>query len=183
MKIAKGDVLILSGISGAGKSTLGEALRDYLIEKGQKTTVLDGDCLRTKFEEELKYSPEDRLMVSKILAYAAHLLSENGVHVILATMLSQPGAREFMSRRVEFCEIFLDACIEECKKKDVKTVYQENLSNKEPNIVGHDLVFSRAETPDLVIETLTETPEQSLKKIIKFLSGKNLFNLGHGTCE
>ena len=59
MKIVNGDVLILSGISGAGKSTLGEALRDYLIEKGRKTTVLDGDCLRTKFEEEFLTTSEE----------------------------------------------------------------------------------------------------------------------------
>jgi hypothetical protein len=37
MKIAKGDVLILSGISGARKSIMGESLCSFLLNKGLET--------------------------------------------------------------------------------------------------------------------------------------------------
>ena len=41
-------------------------------------------------------------MVSKVLVYAASVLSEQGVDVILATMLSQEGAREFLAVAIQF---------------------------------------------------------------------------------
>ena len=135
----KGDVLVISGISGAGKSRLGEALRDFLSGRGRKVAVLDGDSIRSFFIGDLNYSPEDRLMVSKTLAFGAYQLSEQGVDVILATMLSQPGAREFMEKNLEFHEIFLDACFDSCVDNDRKGVYKNNLSKKTPNIVGFDL--------------------------------------------
>lgn len=173
----KGDILVISGISGAGKSVLGEALREYLVSRSRNVTVLDGDSMRAFFHGETKYSPEERLMVSKTLAYGAHLLSENGVDVILATMLSQPGAREFLEKNLSFNEIFLDAVFDACADNDRKGVYRENLSRENPNIVGFDLQMARPPNPDMVIRTHAESAEQSLERIIAFLRGKRLFGL------
>ena len=170
-------VLVISGISGAGKSTLGEGLRDHLESLGQKVKVLDGDMMRTFFDGELKYSSKDRLMVSKILAHVAFHLSSQGIFVILATMLSQPGAREFLGQKVKFKEIFLDAKLELCMKNDKKQIYKNALSLDKPNIVGHDLGFSKPQEADLVLKTHVESPEESLKKIIYYLSSNNLFGL------
>lgn len=174
---SKGDVIVISGISGAGKSVLGEALRDFLSGRGRKAAVIDGDSIRSFFSNDLKYSPEDRLMVSKILTFGAHLLSEEGVDVILATMLSQPGAREFMENNLDFHEIFLDACFDNCANNDRKGVYRNNLCNETPNIVGLDLHMAKPNNPDLTIQTHLEKPEQSLKRLIEFLRSKKLFGL------
>ena len=168
---------MISGISGAGKSRLGEALRDFLSGRGRKVAVLDGDSIRSFFIGDLNYSPEDRLMVSKTLAFGAYQLSEQGVDVILATMLSQPGAREFMEKNLEFHEIFLDACFDSCVDNDRKGVYKNNLSKKTPNIVGFDLEMARPKNPDITIQTHMEPPEQSLKRIIEFLRSKKLFGM------
>lgn len=176
-KRMKGDILVISGISGAGKSVLGEALRDFLVSRGRQAAVLDGDSIRSFFHGELKYSAEDRLMVSKMLAYGAHLLTENGVDVILATMLSQPGAREFLKKNLTVHEVFLDAVFTACAENDCKGVYEENLSKDKPNIVGYDLQMARPENPDIVIKTHAETPDRSLERIINFLSDKELFGL------
>jgi N5-(cytidine 5'-diphosphoramidyl)-L-glutamine hydrolase len=174
---SKADVIVISGISGAGKSVLGEALRDFLSGRGRKVAVLDGDLIRSYFSNDLKYSPEDRLMVSKILAFGAHLLLEQGVDVILATMLSQPGAREFMENNLDFHEIFLDAYFNSCVNNDHKGVYRNNLCNETPNIVGFDLRMVKPKNPDFTIQTHLEKPEQSLKRLIEFLRSKKLFGL------
>lgn len=173
----KGDVLVISGISGAGKSTLAEGLQKILSARGRNIVVHDGDTLRTFFDGALQYSGEDRLMVSKVLVYAASVLSEQGVDVILATMLSQEGARDFLAVRLQFTEVHLEVDLEHVAEKDVKGVYKKSLDREIPNLVGHDLDFHAPREPDLTLQTHVETPEQSLDKIIHFLSDKSLFGL------
>jgi len=176
-EFSKGDVLVISGISGAGKSTLAEALQELLHARGRNVVIHDGDTLRTFFDGALLYSSEDRLMVSKVLVYAASVLSEQGVDVILATMLSQEGAREFLADRVKFTEVHLEVDLEHVAEKDVKGVYKKSFDRETPNLVGHDLDFHAPREPDLTIQTHVETPEQSLDTIVQFLSQEGLFGL------
>ena len=169
------NVLVISGISGAGKTVLADGLKEVLIKKGGKVAVLDGDNLRTFFGGILKYSVEERIMVSKILTHSAYLLSKNGINVIMATMLSQREAREFINEKIDYYEIHLKAELSDCIDNDPKGIYENNLNVEKPNIVGHDIDFHPSENPDLIIHTHSETPQDSLKRIIKFLSNKNIF--------
>ena len=174
METKRGDILVISGLSGAGKSTLGEALCHWAQEQGSKVKLLDGDSLREFFEGALLYSSADRLLVSQIIAYSASLLAEQGVHVILATMLSQPGAREFLKSKVTFREIFLDAELATVARADKKGVYrQAGLYSSE--VVGRELDFIRPEAPDLVLKTHSESPEQSLARAQEFIRNNQLF--------
>ena len=170
----RGDVIVISGVSGAGKSTLAAALRSYLVNQGRNVSVLDGDSCRSFFSGALLYSPADRLMVSKVLGYGADLLAAAGVDVILATMFSQPGARDFVKQKLPFAEIFLDAPLEECMKKDVKQLYAERMAEATPELVGVDLSFHSPSDPDLVIPTHRESVEQSLERIVSFLRARKL---------
>ena len=174
----RGDVLVISGLSGSGKSTLAEGLSRILKARGRQVKVLDGDMLRTFFDGALLYSSQDRLMVSRILAYAAYLLSEQGVDVLLATMLSQRDAREFLAKRVHYVEVHLDAEIDHIMEDDVKGIYSENSAKSQPHIVGHDLDFHAPENPDLVLETHDDPPEVSLEKMMRFLRERGVFGLG-----
>ena len=173
----KSSILVLSGLSGAGKSTLGEKLRAYLADRGRRVVVMDGDRARSFFDGALGYSPEDRLMVSKMLVFGACLLAEQGVDVILATMLSQPGAREFLADRTDFTEIHLDAEIEHCMENDVKDVYRENLGEGQPNLVGVDLTFSQPSDPDWVVKTHVVSLDESFREILAFLAQRGLFGM------
>jgi len=173
----KSEIIVFTGLSGAGKSTLGGMLKDFLAAQGRQATLLDGDSLRTFFDGALAYESKDRLMVSKILVYAATLLAKNGTDVILATMLSQPGARDFLRERSGYVEFFCDAEFEDCASKDIKNLYRENMASENPNIVGHDLHFQHPEAPDLVIKTHKQTPEQSFRQVLDYLISKKLLGL------
>ncbi len=116
-------------------------------------------------------------MVSKILAYAASLLAAHGTDVILATMLGQPGAREFLKKRAEFVEIFCDADLDKCIEKDAKNVYRDSMASENPNIVGHDLPFQHPESPDLILKPHKQSPEHSFERVIGFLEERGLFGL------
>lgn len=170
-------ILVISGVSGSGKSTLGGRLRDLLVARGRRVALLDGDGMREFFRGAFQYSSEDRLMVSKILAYAATLLAGHDTDVILATMLSQPGAREFLGEHADFVEVFCDAELSDCIENDHKQVYEQSLGAERPNIVGHDLTFQRPESPDLVLRTHVQTPEESFQEMIRLLGQRRLFGL------
>ena len=176
MKNRRGDILVISGLSGAGKSTLGEALCHWVEEQGSHVKLLDGDSLREFFEGALLYSSADRLLVSQIIAYSASLLAEQGINVILATMLSQPGAREFLQSKVDFHEIFLDADLTAVAQADKKGVYRgAGLYSSE--VVGRELDFIRPSAPDLVLHTHRESPEESLAKVQEFIRNNRLFGV------
>lgn len=169
-------VIVISGLSGAGKSTLGERLQKLLQAEGQKVSLIDGDTLRNFFEGGLGYSGVDRLLVSKIMAYSAAQLSQQGVYVILATMLSQEGARAFLHRKAPFIEIFLDADFSTCRENDIKGVYKNNMTIAQPNIVGHDIGFSKPENPDLVLKTHCISIDESFNQMVDFLCDKNILS-------
>ena len=174
----KGDVLVISGLSGAGKSTLALELSKYLESSGRTVSIHDGDSLREFFDGTLQYSAADRLMVSKILVYAANVLSQQGIDVILSTMLSQSGARTFLQEHISFTEIHLVADFEQVSGNDVKGVYKDMNACPNPEIVGHDLEFTTPLEPDLLLTTDKESVEESMNKMLAFLRSRKLFGLG-----
>jgi adenylylsulfate kinase-like enzyme len=176
-KKVNGQIIVFSGISGSGKSTLGEMLQDFLTKRGRRVVLLDGDSLRDFFEGSLGYSGEDRLMVSKILAYVAIILAAQNTDVILATMLSQAGARDFFKKKASFIEIFCDAELDQVMKNDTKKVYREAMASEVPNIVGHDLAFERPKFPDLTIKSHERSIEGSFQQVVQFLRSRGLFGL------
>lgn len=166
-------VILISGISGAGKSTLAEKLRLYLQSMGREAAIIDGDSMREFFDGDYQYSSSDRLAVSKVITYGASLLASAKVDVILASMFSQPGAREFLCQKLSVLEVFLDAEIEDCIENDVKNIYRDELQKDTPDLVGHDLQFVRPSNPDLVLYTHQESVEESFEKLVSFLREKD----------
>ena len=173
----RGHIIVFSGLSGSGKSTLGGMLQEFLTARGRRVAVLDGDSLREFFDGALGYSGEDRLMVSKILVYAATRLAAHETDVILATMLSQPGAREFLKKHAEFVEVFCDAELDHVMQKDTKHVYRDGMTSETPNVVGYDLAFEPPTSPDLVIQPHTQLPEEGFQQVVRLLRSRGLFGL------
>lgn len=174
-----GNVLIISGLSGAGKSTMAEGLRTHLESRGRNVSVHDGDSLRSFFDGIFAYTPDDRLMVSKLLVLVASALIERNIDVILATMLSQPGAREFLNLRIpDAIEIHLETSLAEVVKNDAKGLYASNKKNAESAIVGLNQTFAVPTAPDFTIRTHQEPPEHSLKRMIVYLQERGIFGLG-----
>ena len=53
-------VIWIIGISGSGKSTLGNMLKKYFDEEGLDSQIIDGDVVRSFFNDDLGYGAEDR---------------------------------------------------------------------------------------------------------------------------
>ncbi|MDX6633376.1 MAG: methylmalonyl-CoA decarboxylase subunit alpha [Solirubrobacterales bacterium] len=172
----KGFTLWFTGLSGAGKTTISGILEQELRDRGSRLEILDGDVVRENLSKGLGFSKEDRDTNIRRIAFVADLLSRNGVPVITAAISPyreiRDEARELMGER--FIEAYVEASVEECERRDVKGLYAKARSGEIKEFTGVSDPYEPPENPELVLETESETPEESARKIIEYLETREL---------
>ena len=164
-------VLWLLGISGAGKSTLGNKLKEYCDQTNKKSWVIDGDSIRSFFDNDLGFEREDRMQNIKRIILAAHVLSENGIIAIVCNISPFEELRQLARKKITgYNQIYLKKKLDTSRRDDVKEVYK-NHTGKTP-VVGIDLQFDEPQNSDLVLDIENETVDQSLQKIKTHLKKK-----------
>ncbi len=170
----RGAVVWLTGFSGSGKSTLAAALERELFRLGILPTVLDGDVLRTGLCRGLGFSSEDRKENMRRAAETALLLAKTGAVVI--TALISP-FREDRSLAAELCrkhdipfaEVFVNAPLAECERRDPKQLYQRARAGHIPSFTGIDSPYEAPLAPDLELRTDRESVEQSIERLSRLV--------------
>ena len=175
-KNSNGHILLLTGISGAGKTTLGKQIRKtWRRSSDSPIELIDGDEARNFLQSNLGYTDEDRFLVTKIMAYAAKLLSKNGINVIFCNIAAKKKVRFFLHECWDdYTYVFLDADISDCVKNDPRGVYKENMAKKKSSIVGIDIPYEKPEEADLVVYTHKESISDSHDRIISLLKFRNI---------
>ena len=165
-------VIWLLGISGAGKSTLGKRLKNYYDTKDVHSFILDGDVVRTFFDNDLSYSVADRRQNIKRILLAAYVLEQNGVIPIVCNISPFEDLRQFARDTFHnYVQIYLEKSMPIAQQNDVKNIYKNHIS-KTP-IVGINLEFDEPLLSELVIPVDTETVDESFARIILLLNEKN----------
>jgi len=166
-----GATLWFTGLSGAGKSTIARLVEAELRERDTRVEVLDGDVVRTNLSKGLGFSKEDRDTNIRRIAFVADLLSRNGVIAITAAISPyreiRDEARELMGER--FVEIFLKASVEACARRDVKGLYEKAFRGEIKEFTGVSDPYEEPLNPDLVIDTESESPEESAARVLALL--------------
>ncbi|MFH1791316.1 MAG: adenylyl-sulfate kinase [Candidatus Omnitrophota bacterium] len=172
----KGWVIHLTGISGSGKTTLGRALLKALAKEGPRPAdIIDGDMYRDFAGIEKGYAPEERLAITKAMAFAAFRLAENGVDVIFCNIAGSYEAREFLRKKWKrYIQVFLDARIEDCVRNDPKGVYRKVLSSGTPECYGIDVAYEKPRKPDVTVYPYKESAAASLERVRAYLRGKKV---------
>jgi len=172
----KGYTLWFTGLSGAGKTTISEKLAEELAARGSKLEILDGDIVRENLSKGLGFSKEDRDTNIRRIAFVADLLSRNGTPVITAAISPyreiRDEARENMGDR--FIEVFVKASVEACAERDVKGLYAKAFSGEIKEFTGVSDPYEEPLNPEIVVETETETVEESAQKILDYLGERDL---------
>lgn len=169
----KTPVIWLTGISGSGKSTLGLRLTEHFRRCGAPVEFLDGDVVRAFFENDLGYSRRERLLNIRRITFAAKLLSDHGITVIVANIAPYFEARAFIRRKLSnYIQVYCAATLDRVVRSDVKGLYGKG--DAEGPLIGVDDVYDIPRSPDLILHTDTETEEESFLKLKRFLEERGV---------
>ena len=170
-----GFTLWLTGLSGAGKTTIALALLPELQARGVKAERLDGDVVRESLTRDLGFSKEDRDKNIERVTFVAKLLSRNGVGVIGSFISPYQATRDMVRRETtNFIEVFVDASVETCIGRDVKGLYEKAIAGEIPNFTGVSDPYEAPVSPEIIVDTNTETLEESVNKILTYLEANAL---------
>jgi bifunctional enzyme CysN/CysC len=172
----RGAVIWMTGLSGAGKSTIARSLEGRLLRSGVLSTVLDGDILRTGLSKNLGFSEEDRRENLRRASELAMHLADAGV-VVIAALISPfradraAVAEAARNRGVPFAEVYINAPLAECERRDPKQLYKKAREGKIALFTGIDSPYEPPLAPDMELHTDRDSVEQSVEKIADLALG------------
>ncbi len=165
-------VIWLTGLSAAGKTTLGGHLEEALYKKGFLTQILDGDNVRNGINNNLGFSHDDRYENIRRISEVSKLFINCGVICIncfiTPTNDIRKMAKDIIGER-NFIEIFVNAPLEVCEKRDPKGLYRKARSGEITDFTGVNAPFDVPLNPDIEIRTDLLTVEESVKKCLEFI--------------
>ena len=166
----KGFVVWFTGLSQAGKTTIGNQVYKILRKKGLKVERLDGDIIRQSLAKDLGFSKDDRNENIKRVGLVSKLLSKNGVAVIASFISPYRKIREKLKKKIpNFIEVFVNAPLEVCEKRDTKGLYQKAKKGEIQHFTGISDPYELPEKPEIELKTGIFGAEECAKKIIKYL--------------
>ena len=163
----KGFTLWFTGLSGAGKTTLARLVEIELSGRGHRVEVLDGDIIRTNLSKGLGFSKEDRDTNIRRIGFVCHLLSRNDVVAIAAAISPYREIRDEVRRQIgSFVEVYCKCPVDVLAERDVKGLYKKALAGEIKHFTGVDDPYEAPLSPEVIVETDRESPEQSAARII-----------------
>jgi len=164
----KGFTVWFTGLSGAGKSTVAEMLYHEFQARQMKTEILDGDVVRQNLSKGLGFSKEDRDTNVLRIGFVAELLTRNGVATICCPISPYRETRDRVRAMIgEFVEVYVHATLDELSQnRDPKGLYKKALAGEIKGFTGVDDPYEVPERPELVLDTMVESPEGSLQRTL-----------------
>jgi adenylylsulfate kinase len=166
----RGVTIWFTGLSGAGKTTISTALQQELLACGYKVESLDGDVVRQNLTKGLGFSKADRDENIRRIGFVAHLLSRNGVIVLVSAISPYRSVREEVRARIgDFIEVFVNAPIDVCEKRDVKGLYAKARAGQIKGFTGIDDPYEPPTRPEVECRTDRESVRESVAKVLRAL--------------
>ena len=166
----KGVTIWFTGLSGAGKTTISQQVEAKLREQGYKIEVLDGDIVRTNLTKGLGFSKEDRDENIRRIGFVSHLLTRNGVIVIVSAISPYRDIRDEVRAKIgNFVEVFVNAPLAVCEGRDVKGLYQKARAGEIKMFTGISDPYEPPTNPEIECRTDLEELDESVNKVLQGL--------------
>jgi adenylylsulfate kinase len=186
----KGCVIWFTGLSACGKSTVANLVDHKLHKKGQHSFVLDGDnvrmglnagpgMLKERHGEEfskrfgLGFSAQDREENIRRIGAVAKLFCDAGLVTLTAFIspyrLDRDAVRATM-KDGDFIEIFVDAPLEVCEKRDPKGLYKKARAGELKGFTGIDDPYEAPNKPELTLDASSKTAEALADEVLAYLT-------------
>ncbi len=165
-----GLVVWFTGLSGAGKTTLAVAVERSLFDAGHRTFLIDGDLLRAGLCSDLGFSATDRQENVRRAAIVSGLMADAGL-ICLTALISPFRVDRLRARQLfpanGFLEVFVNAPLAVCEKRDVKGLYRRARANEIPEFTGISSAYEPPESPELEVRTDLMTVEASVARVLR----------------
>ncbi len=172
MKLQTARCIWFTGLSGAGKSTIANLLEKRLHAEGKHTYILDGDNVRHGLNRDLGFTEADRVENIRRIAEVAKLMVDAGL-IVLVSFISPYQSERRLARSLfadgEFTEVFVDAPIEECERRDAKGLYAKARRGELKNFTGIDSEYQQPVAPEVHLLTAAMDAETCVALILQKL--------------
>ncbi len=167
----RGGVLWFTGLSGAGKSTLAIEVEQRLFRLGYQVYVLDGDNVRRGLNANLGFSPEDRAENIRRVGEVAALFADAGFIVVTAFISPYRADRERAraAGRDSFHEIYIQADLETCERRDPKGLYRKARAGEIEDFTGISAPYEPPVEAELVVDTGEHPVEECVRQILDYV--------------
>jgi len=173
----KGATVLIYGLTGSGKATIAYALEKRLWDAGRSVTVLYGPDMRQGLCRDLGFTADDRSENLRRSAEVAKILNDAGQLCICAFVAPHDSVR-LKAREVigseRFVEIYLNAPVEVCRKRDSTGAYIMADEGKLAQFPGVSVAFEDPTHADLTLPTHEISVEQSVDQILSLLKARGL---------
>ena len=168
-------LLWFTGFSGAGKSTIANLVEKRLHAMGQRTYLLDGDNVRHGLNKDLGFTDADRVENIRRVAEVGKLMVDAGL-IVMASFISPFRSERDLARELfdegEFIEVFVDASIEACERRDPKGLYQRARDGKIPNFTGISSPYEPPKWAEIHLKTEQLSPEEAAELVVAQLQSR-----------
>jgi len=166
----EGAVIWFIGLPSAGKSTLAEKTCEELNKRKLPAEWLDGDDFRKKFNFDLNFTADDRIKNIKRAGYITRMLVKNGINVVASFITPYENQRKILRKEFKnYIEVFVDAPLVICQKRDTRGYYKKAKSGKIKNFTGLGDSFEKPKSPSIYLKTDTQNVEDCLGTIFDYL--------------
>ena len=171
-----GFTLWFTGWSGAGKTTLARMVERELTDRGvPHVQRLDGDIVRQDLTSDLGFSKEHRDENIRRVTFVAELLSRNGVATLVSFISPYRKARQRAREKcTNFIEVYVKCDRETLIQRDVKGLYARAVNGEIENFTGISDPYEEPLSPEIIVDSGVEPPEDSLERILKYLESRGL---------
>lgn len=168
----RGVCIWFTGLSGSGKSTTAEIVASLLLEEGRRSTLLDGDVVRTHLSQGLGFSRSDRnTNVARIGFVASEIVRHGGIAICAAISPYRESRNQvrLMFGNGHFVEVFVSTPFDVCEHRDTKGMYAKARRGEITNFTGIDDEYETPQAAELTIETRDSTARENAVTIIEYL--------------
>ncbi|MGW2370114.1 adenylyl-sulfate kinase [Streptomyces sp. NPDC001667] len=174
-----GATVWLTGLPSAGKTTIAKALAGRLRGEGHRVEVLDGDEIREFISAGLGFSRADRNTNVQRIGLISEVLARNGVKSIVPVIAPYADSREAVRERHDasgtaYLEVHVATPVEVCSERDVKGLYAKQAAGEISGLTGVDDPYEAPKSPDLRIESHTQTVAESAESLYSLLTERGL---------
>lgn len=185
----KGCVVWFTGLSACGKSTIANIVDHKLHKAGIRSFVLDGDnirhglnaapgMLKDRHGEDfakrfgLGFSAEDREENIRRIGTVAGLFCSAAVVTLTAFISPYRIDRDRVRQSLpegDFVEIFVDASLEVCERRDPKGLYKKARAGEIKGFTGIDDPYEAPQKAEIVLDASTRSADELADEVIAYL--------------